>query len=306
MDRLRQALAAGPVLLLDGGIGSELLRRGLPSDRPLESANLHDPETVLAVHRAYRKAGAMALTTNTFLARRTAYPNRHPEGFDWRGCNREGVRLARQAAGRDGFVFASVGPPLPEVHLSEAVDDAVEQVSSFLAGDETGRPDALLLETQSDPEFVVRLMERIARVFGGSCCPVIVSFAYRGDLGVPRLHPSGMLPEEAARIVERHRSGVLALGVNCGREVNLNAMLEVLGRYRTATDLPLLARPNAGTPKATAQGPCWPITPAEFADWTEHLVRAGARLVGGCCGTTPEHIAAARQRLEQRGMSDLP
>ncbi len=301
MGRLRRALAAGKVLLLDGGIGTELLRRGLPANRPLESSNLDDPETVLFVHRAYREAGAMALTTNTFLARRTANPNRQTDRMDWLACNREGVRLARQAAGPDRLVFASIGPPLPEVPLSEAVDDAVEQVGFLLAGDTTDRPDALLLETQSDPEFVVRLMERIARVFAGDCCPVIVSFAYRGDLGVPRLHPSGMLPDEAARIVDRHANGLLALGVNCGREMNLDAVLDVQGRYRGVSALPLLARPNAGTPLMTPQGPFWPIAPAVFADWTEHLVRGGASLVGGCCGTTPEHITAVCRHLASLG-----
>lgn len=305
MDRLRQALASGKVILLDGGIGTALLRRGLPPSRPLESGNVLCPETVLQVHHAYRQAGALALTSNTFLGRPTANPLPMPEGCDWATCTREGVRLARRAAGTDGFVLASVGPPLPNVPLSDALEDAVSQVRTMESLDPDARPDAVLLETQSDLVFVERLLDRL-QAETETACPVLVSFTYRGDADVPQLHPSGRLPEEAARVVHRHRERVLGLGVNCGRELGLEGVLEVLRRYRTVTDLPLLARPNAGTPTPSEQGPHWPVTPSLFAAWSERLARAGVALLGGCCGTTPEHIAAAWQRLVGLGMLFQP
>ncbi|MCS6977025.1 MAG: homocysteine S-methyltransferase family protein [Gemmatales bacterium] len=296
MNRLQQALTSQGVLLLDGGIGTELLRRGISADRPLELANLTCPETVIEVYCRYREAGAMAVTSNTFLARPTANPLRQLASFDWSACNREGIRLARQAAGPDGFVLASVGPPLPDVPLAEAVADALAQTKALLSNAPSVAPDGILLETQSDLHFVDGLLEAVGHD-GAMTVPFLVSFTYRGDQGPPRLYPSGEPPEEAAKLALRHRDRIVALGVNCGREMGLEALLEVVRSYQRVADLPVLVRPNAGTPTETDHGPRWPVTPEVFADWAEQLVRAGARLIGGCCGTTPAHIAATYPRL---------
>jgi 5-methyltetrahydrofolate--homocysteine methyltransferase len=92
------------------------------------------------------------------------------------------------------------------------------------------------------------------------------------------------------------------LGVNCGRDLGMDEVIEVVRRYRRHTDLPLLARPNAGTPKQLGKRWVYPRTAAEMAAWLPELLKAGATLVGGCCGTTPEHIAAFRRVVEKRKM----
>jgi methionine synthase I (cobalamin-dependent) len=308
MDRLRRILAsgsAGGVVLLDGGIGTELLRLGAPSGQPLEGCNLSHPQLVRQVHAGYRAAGAIAHKTNTFLARPTAQPGA-PSGHDrewWQRCNCQGVRLARDSVGAEGLVFASLGPPRPEVPRAEAIADALAQATALAQSGPQGQlADALLIETQSSPAFVAGLLEALDRWPEWQDRGVIVSFAYRGDQGPPRLHPGGEGPEEAAAAVQRFRPLVVALGANCGREMGLEALEEVVRRYRACTDLPLFLSPNAGTPAATPEGLRWPVSPEEFARWAETLARGGVRLLGGCCGTTPAHLAAAADRLRTAGL----
>src|SRR5262245_27917213 len=260
---LLQALSSGPPLLMDGAMGTELLRAGL---RPSELAaewNLTHPGQVLAVHRAYAAAGARVHLTNTFLA--------NPSGPE--SCE-AGVRLARQAAGPGGFVLGAVGPTVDLAGVLPALSEA----------------DGFLLETCSSPE-ALRLVEyALHRVHEAEGKPILLSLTYHRVKG--RLVTlSGKGPETFARHAARH--GVAALGVNCGKEVSPADVIEVVRRYREHTDLPLFARPNAGTPR----GAGYPRGPEELAAAVPGLLAAGARMVGGCCGTTAAHIEAMGRAL---------
>ena len=128
--------------------------------------------------------------------------------------------------------------------------------------------------------------------------PVLLSLSFLKppEPGARPCLPSGMTAMDAARLASS--LPVAALGVNCGRDVDLADVTTILNEYRAATDLPLFARPNAGTPRATAAGWSYSVTPDDFADHTAELFAAGARLIGGCCGTTPAHIAALAKRLD--------
>jgi 5-methyltetrahydrofolate--homocysteine methyltransferase len=121
---------------------------------------------------------------------------------------------------------------------------------------------------------------------------------YRRDASGRLVTHSGHAPETYARHAESH--GVAALGVNCGRDIGMGDIIEIIRRYRHETDLPLFARPNAGTP--TKQGDSWvyPHTPVAMAARLPELLEAGASMIGGCCGTTPEHIAAFRAVIAAR------
>jgi methionine synthase I (cobalamin-dependent) len=125
--------------------------------------------------------------------------------------------------------------------------------------------------------------------------PVLLSLAYHRQANGAPVTYSGHPPEYFAREARRH--GVAALGVNCGRDIGLRDIIEVLRRYRNETDLPLFARPNAGTP-----GPdgAYPLTPEALAEAVPEMVAAGARMIGGCCGTTAEHVAAVAGALRGR------
>src|SRR5262249_5825973 len=134
------------------------------------------------------------------------------------------------------------------------------------------------------------------RVLDDEDVPVLLSLAYLRRADGALVTYSGHAPETFARHASRH--GVAALGVNCGRDVGLEEAAEVVRRYRRATDLPLFARPNAGTPSLAGGEAVYPRTPALMAGGLPELLEAGAAMVGGCCGTTPAHIAAFRPVVE--------
>jgi 5-methyltetrahydrofolate--homocysteine methyltransferase len=148
--------------------------------------------------------------------------------------------------------------------------------------------DALLLETLSDwPAAQIR---GCARAFADRDVPVLVSLTYwRTPAGELRTY-GGEPPEHYARMAQA--DGVAALGVNCGRDIGMEEVIEIVRRYRTGTDLPLFARPNAGTPVRVEGRWLYPRTPEEMAARVPELLAAGATLIGGCCGTTPAHTAA--------------
>jgi methionine synthase I (cobalamin-dependent) len=148
--------------------------------------------------------------------------------------------------------------------------------------------DAVLLETCSSP----RARLALRRVGRGLNRPLLLSLSYRRDASGQLTTFSGHAPEWFARRARDY--GVAALGVNCGRDIGLDETIEILRRYRRETDLPLFARPNAGTPRRVDNRWVYPLTPEQFAARLPELLEAGAAMVGGCCGTTPAHIAALR------------
>jgi 5-methyltetrahydrofolate--homocysteine methyltransferase len=284
MSRFLEALHSGQVLLMDGAMGTELLRAGL---RPGECGvhwNLTQPEKVAAIHRAYVAAGARCLLTNTFQANPAALA-RHGIGDKLEAINQAGVALARTAAGPDGFVLGDIGP-VGETWQTEPV----KRVARSLRG-----VDALLLETYSDTD-ALWAVKYACRLVVDEALPIFLSIAYeRTADGVVTAH-GGQTPEVFAQLAPRY--GVAALGVNCGRDIDLDLMARIVRRYRETTDLPLFARPNAGTPQRGPGGWIYSETPERMAGRLEQLLEAGVALVGGCCGTTPAHVAAFRPVVE--------
>jgi 5-methyltetrahydrofolate--homocysteine methyltransferase len=293
MSRLLDRLSSGEVLLMDGAMGTELRRQGLAAGECAELWNLTHPERVRGIHTAYREAGALCLLTNTFQANPAALVK---QGLDsrWEEINRAASELARSAAGAEAFVLADIGPG-----IGLAVDEPEVYrrfVRSFSA------PDALLLETQSSFVDLVRLLRGRERANDQDRLPVFFSVTYHRDASGKictwrEMQPPEYCAERAAEL------GVDALGVNCGREIDLPAIIEITRRYRRATHLPLFARPNAGTPAHTGSQWIYPEQPEQMVRHLPELLTAGVNMVGGCCGTTPEYIAAFRSvlRAEKEG-----
>jgi methionine synthase I (cobalamin-dependent) len=277
MSSFGEALASGRPLPLDGAMGTELFRAGLRPGECHELWNVTRPEAVRAIHEAYARAGASCLLTNTFQANPAAL-GRHGLAGRLAELQGAGVALARAAGGPGSFVLGDVGPLV--VASGEDADPAlVRQTVAGLLG-----ADALLLETWSSPQALAA-----AAAAAGCGLPVLLSLTYRrGDRGLETFsgHAPGWFAERA------RAAGVAALGVNCGRDVGPDELLEVVRRYRERTDLPLLVRPNAGTPAEEGGSWVYPRSPAALAERLPELLAAGATLVGGCCGTTPEHVAA--------------
>lgn len=299
MAQLLEALHSGPVLLMDGAMGSELYQAGLHAEECGEAWNLTRPERVRAIHRDYAAAGARCLLTNTFQANPCALV-RHDREEDLERIVIAGVRLARAAAGSDGFVLGDIGPLLISDTDQEFSDwaDLARTAAAFL--DPSARQagvDGLLLETCSTPRALSAVEFLRRRVLEDEDLPVLLSLAYRRQPDGTLLTQSGHTPETFARHAARH--GVAALGVNCGRDVALSDVIAIVRRYRQATDLPLFARPNAGMPQEVAGHLTYPLTPALMAERLPELLEAGAVMVGGCCGTTPAHIAAFRAAIER-------
>jgi 5-methyltetrahydrofolate--homocysteine methyltransferase len=298
MGPLWQILHSGEVLLLDGAMGTQLQERGL---RPGECAalwNVTRPADVRSIHRAYRQAGARALLTNTFLSSPLDLA-RHGLADRLDEINGAALDLARAVAGRDCFVLGDIGPILGPGQTEFADRKALGRTIASLAG-----ADGFLFETCSSPDVLAAVEYVLHRCPQVESAPLMLSLTYLRDGSGRLVTHSGHGPETYARHAARH--GVAVLGVNCGREIDLDAVLEIVRRYRAETDLPLLVRPNAGTPENVGGQWHYPRTAEQMAARVPELLDAGVRLIGGCCGTTPEHIAAFRdaiQRWRDRGVS---
>jgi 5-methyltetrahydrofolate--homocysteine methyltransferase len=283
MDFL-DALHGGRVLLMDGAMGTELQKLGLRDDDNAAAWNVLHPERVRGVHQAYLAAGAEVCLTNTFLINdvdslvSTLTPPFYMEPI-WEAAYQflDGVPRPHRCA--------SLGPV-----AGKRSDREFHFLSCLHSRPEIFEPaDAVLLETCSTPRvrYALRTIERDA-----AGRPLLLSLTYRRDDAGRLTTISGHTPEWFAARAKKY--GVAALGVNCGRDIGMDEVIEIVRRYRNETDLPLFARPNAGTPRREGDRWVYPLTPRAMAERLPELLEAGVRMVGGCCGTTPEHIAALR------------
>ncbi len=275
------------VLVGDGAIGTMLYAKGVSLDANVEHLNLVRPELVLELHREYLAAGARVIETNTFGANWTKLAAIGLEKRE-REINLRGARLAREAAeGSDAFVAGSMGP-LVRVKGDERELSPAETTEIFrrqaLALTEGG-VDLLILETFTDLGQILCALAA-ARETG---LPIVANMAF---LENGRL--AGGADVERA-VLELAAAGADVVGANCGA-----GPLEVLGTIRRmarATGLPIAAYPNSGFPEYVNGRHVYRTTPDYFAERAAEMVAAGAALVGGCCGTTPEHIRRLAERL---------
>jgi methionine synthase I (cobalamin-dependent) len=289
MSRFLDALHSGLVLLMDGAMGTELQKVGLGPEENGSTWNVLFPERVRAVHHAYYAAGAQVHLSNTFLA------------------NAANLRAALRAAGngsgyhhevwtKDYELMAPPGASIFRLAVHGPVAGRTDREFDQWGYFYTGRfpyegADAVLLETCSSPR-VRYALRRIRR----SRWPMLLSLSFLRNAAGELVTFSGHSPEWFAERAADY--GIVALGVNCGRDIGMDEIIEIIRRYRAVTDLPLFARPNAGTP--TKQGDRWvyPHTPEAMAARLPELLGAGASMVGGCCGTTPEYTATFRPIID--------
>ncbi len=291
-----QQLLAERVLVSDGAMGTLLQAQGaLPSGLCPELLNLQRPELVQWVHQQYLSAGCDLIQTNTFGANRLKLAN-YGLSDQVSEINRRAAYLARQAASSGGWVAGDIGPvgqlirPLGQLTFDEVCEVFYQQARALAAGE----VDLLLIETMSD------LHEAKAAVIGAraasSSLPIICSLTYSEDLRTL----TGADPETVVTVLEA--LGVDAVGTNCG--FGPERMGEILERQYRVSDRPLLVQPNAGLPRHQEGRTVFTLAPEEMASYVAGLIAAGANIVGGCCGTTPEHL---RLIVEQaRGYTPRP
>jgi methionine synthase / methylenetetrahydrofolate reductase(NADPH) len=294
-DNILSRIKQSPVLC-DGAMGTLFYAKGVFINRCYDELNLSQPDLVRAIHHDYLQAGAEIIETNTFGANAFRLA-RHSLADRVQDINRMGARLAREAAKSfDVWVAGSVGPlgtriePLGKTSFEEARQAFREQICVLA---EAG-VDLLILETFGYLEELHQAVKAAKEVAAGLPLVVQVTIDEDGNC-LDGSDPATFVP----RIEEW---GADVIGCNCS--VGPVAMLEAMERVRAATSLPLSAQPNAGIPRSVEGRNIYLCSPEYMASYARKFVAAGVRIVGGCCGTTPEHIRAMKSALragEARG-----
>jgi len=281
---LRDLLADGKVHVLDGAMGTMLYAKGFLLNVCYDELNLKQPKLVLEVHDAYVRAGAEILETNTFGANPVKLKS-HGLADETEQINRAAAELARQAGGEHTSVVGAIGPlgvriePFGALARDEAREHFRRQVQGLLAGG----VDGFILETFSDVEELHQALNAVRSL---SDLPIIAQMTI-GDDGLTHY---GTAPETFGRQLTDWKADVI--GVNCS--VGPAGVLEAVEKLAKVTDRPISAVPNAGLPKDVGDRKIYLASPEYMASYARRMIEAGARIVGGCCGTTPEHIKKIR------------
>lgn len=278
------------IVLLDGAMGTQLDKKGLMSRG---RNNLDAPEAVLEIHRAYVLAGCDALTANTLTMNRL-YIETHRVDVSVCDVNRAGAVLARQAAGGDRCVLgnmSSTGQLLEPYGSYREVEfhDAFTEQAEVLAD---AGIDGFIIESMFDLREALCALRACKEV---SALPILVSIAFQTNRNGGRTMMGDTAEQFARQLTD---IGADAVGANCG-DLDPSQMAEVVALLRAATDLPIAAQPNAGRPRLVEDRTVFDMEPGPFAEGIGECIEAGAQIVGGCCGTTPEHIKAVKQMIEK-------
>ena len=270
-------------VLLDGATGTELFKRGQTG---AGESNLAAPELVLEVQREYARCGCDALVTNTLTMNRI-YIETHGIAIDVREVNEAGVELAREAAGDDQFVLGNLSStgqmlePYGTCKESEFRDAFMEQAG--IQAD--AGVDGFIIESMFDLQEALCALSACKEV---SSLPVIASMTFATEEKGGRTFMGDTAAECATHLTD---AGADIIGTNCG-DLYPAQMATVVSLLRSATSLPLLAEPNAGKPQLIGEETVFDMSPQAFAADVDKCAQAGASLVGGCCGTSPEYIRA--------------
>lgn len=282
---------SGRLVVTDGAWGTELQKRGLPAGYCPELWNTENPQAVEDVARQYVQAGSEIVLTNTFGANAFVLA-RHNAAGRVGELAEAGAALSRRAAGQSVKVFASLGPTGQIVMMGEVSEEEIYSAYAE-AGKavERGGADAVILETMTELAEVV-LAARAVRE--NTALPVIASLTY--DSGPDKTVT--MMGANPCQAVQQLREiGVAGFGANCG--VGPESYVKVTQLYRQAAgNAPIWIKANAGLPVVSEGKTTFPLSPEGFAAFVPALAQAGANFIGGCCGTTPAHIAAVRKAVD--------
>lgn len=282
-EMLKRLLDPTQVVVFDGAMGTMLYSKGVFINQNYDELDLRAPDLVREIHRAYVKAGAEVIETNTFGASRAKLTGYGLES-QVHAINRAAAELAREEAGDNVLVAGAVGPlgvrlePYGPTSLDEARGIFAEQMSGLKAGG----ADFFILETFSDLAEIEQAI-RAAREVDPKM-PVVAQMT----VGIDCLTPYGAAAEDIAKSLDAFGADIIGLNCSVGPQI----ILDAIEKMAKVTRRKLSAQPNAGMPREVQGRSMYMASPEYMATYAAHLVRAGAKVVGGCCGTTPEHIAA--------------
>ncbi len=290
---LKEKIKKG-VFLLDGAMGTQLMAAGIEAGKCNEYLNVESPKVILDIHRAYIEAGSDAILTNTFGANRYAL-SRHGLGDMVEKINITGGQIARLAAGKDKYVLGDIGPsgdflePLGNLKQDELKDAFAQQAKALAAGG----VDGFIIETMTALDEIVIAIGAIKSV---SKLPIFASMSFDEAGGDFR---TMMGVDVKTAVTKMTALEVDAVGFNCGK-VSLEEYVKLAGRFASVSgDVIILAEPNAGKPELIDERVVYNVSPEEFASAAEKIHKAGVNIIGGCCGTGPEHIKAMAKKLRR-------
>ena len=292
---LEQKLAGG-LFFLDGAMGTQLMAKGIGPGKCNEYLNVESPKIILDIHRSYFQAGSDAVLTNTFGANEITLA-RHNLADKVEQINRAAVKIARQAAGRDKFVMGDIGPcgdflkPLGNLEPERLKDAFAKQAKALCdAG-----VDGFIIETMTAVDEAKIAVEAVKSVCP---LPVFVSFAFDAAGNDFRT----MMGASVETIVSEFSTlGVKAIGFNCGtlKMEQYSLLAERFVKLLAGKNILLLAEPNAGKPELIGDRAVYKIGDKEFAEWLARIHKAGAAIIGGCCGTGPTHIKTMCEKIKK-------
>jgi 5-methyltetrahydrofolate--homocysteine methyltransferase len=294
---LREKIRWG-VFLLDGAMGTELIARGIEAGTCNDYLNIESPDVILEIHRSYLSAGSDAVLTNTFGANKYALA-RHGLADKVAEINTAGAQIARRAAGGEKYVLGDIGPsgdflePLGNLKPAKLKDAFAQQAKALL----DGGIDGFIIETMTALDEVEITIEALKSI---SDLPVFVSWAF-DQTGDSFKTMMGIDVESAVTKVISLE--IDAVGFNCGT-ASLDGYIELAGKYISAVrtlnkDILVFAEPNAGKPELIDGKAVYKVTPEDFAVAAEKIHSAGVNIIGGCCGTRPEHIKEVVKTLRK-------
>ena len=291
MKSLLDRLAAGEVLVADGAMGTMLMERGLAAGNPPESFNLERIDVLEQIARAYLDAGADIIQTNTFGASRLKLAQ-YSLGDRVEEINKNAVRAVRNAAQSKAYVSGSCGPtgqflkPYGDVEQAEMYDAFMEQIAALI----NAGADVICIETMSDAKEATCAVKAAKDL---RSIPVMATMTFnRTPKGFYTI--MGVTIEETVRDLEA--AGADIVGSNCGN--GMENMILIAGEFKKFTKLPIIIQSNAGIPELIEGKAVYPESPEFMAEKSKELLAAGVSIVGGCCGTTPEHIRAIRHEVD--------
>jgi 5-methyltetrahydrofolate--homocysteine methyltransferase len=293
---LRERINKG-VFLLDGAMGTQLIARGIEAGVCNDYLNIDSPDIVLNIHHAYLEAGSDAVLTNTFGANKFVL-GRYGFGDKVEEINNAGAHIARRAAGAGKYVLGDIGPsgdflePLGNLKPEELKNAFAEQAKALSAGG----VDGFIIETQTslgEATIAVEAVKSVSRDL-----PVFASFAFDRVAGDFKTMMGVDVKSAVTKMVSL---GVDAVGFNCGT-ASLDEYVELAKKFvstvKTSNNKALVfAEPNAGKPELVDSGAVYRVSPEDFAAAAEEIRSTGVNIIGGCCGTGPEHIRAVAKKL---------